>query len=221
MRFVLVHGPPAGPATWRGAAEALTSAGHGVVVPDLRQAALSGQPAAMVAKVVAECPSGTDVLVGHSGAGLLLPAIADSLSSHVHPRLVFVDAALPDCEGEAKLDPVVVGLLRTMSVDGVLPPWSIWLGEGGVERMIPNSELRAEVEAELPELPMALFEGALPVPAGWCDWPCGFLLLSEDMRDEAERARSLGWSVFEDVESHLDVVNRAAEIAADLLQMTS
>ncbi len=59
------------------------------------------------------------------------------------------------------------------------------------------------------------------VPACWCEWPCGFLLLSEDMRDEAERARSLGWSVLEDVESHLDVVNRAAEIAADLLQMTS
>ncbi len=108
MRFVLVHGPPAGPATWRGAAEALTQAGHTVVVPDLRQAALSGQPAAMVAKVVAECPSDTDVLVGHSGAGLLLPAIADLLSSDVHPRLVFVDGALPDCEGEAKRSGLLV-----------------------------------------------------------------------------------------------------------------
>lgn len=46
-----------------------------------------------------------------------------------------------------------------------------------------------------------------------------FLLLSEDMRDEAERARSLGWSVLEDVGNHLDVVNRAVEIAADLVRI--
>lgn len=43
-------------------------------------------------------------------------------------------------------------------------------------------------------------------------------LLSEDMRDEAERA--LGWSVLEDVGDHVDVVSRAAEVAADLLQLT-
>jgi hypothetical protein len=66
---------------------------------------------------------------------------------------------------------------------------------------------------------LSLFEAALPVPAGWCEWPCGFLLLSEDMRDEAERARSLGWSVLEDVGNHLDVVNRAVEIAADLVRI--
>ena len=221
VKFVLVHGPPVGPATWRWAADALTSAGHGVVVPDVRRAALSGQQAAVVAHVVAECPSDLDVLVGHSSAGLLLPAIADSLSSHVRPRLVFVDAALPDCEGVSRLNPVVVDLLGAMAVDGVLPPWSIWLGEGGVERMIPNDELRAQVVAELPELPMALLEDALPVPAGWCDWSCGFLLLSEDMRDEAERARSLGWSVLEDVGNHLDIVNRAGDIAGDLIRIGS
>jgi pimeloyl-ACP methyl ester carboxylesterase len=219
MEFVLVHGPPVGPATWRWAAEALASAGHDVVVPDLRRATLSGEPAVVVTDVVAECPSDPEVVVGHSGAGVLLPSIAHSLSSRARPRLVFVDAVIPECDGEAKLDPVVVDLLRTLAVDGVLPPWSVWLGEGGVERMIPDGELRAEVEAELPELPMTLFEVGLPVPEGWCDWPCAYLLLSEDMRDEAERARSLGWSVLEDVGNHLDVVNRATEIARDLLQL--
>jgi pimeloyl-ACP methyl ester carboxylesterase len=61
MKFVLVHGPPVGPATWRWAAEELTAAGHDVVVPDLRRASLSGQQAAVVADVVAECPPDTDV----------------------------------------------------------------------------------------------------------------------------------------------------------------
>jgi hypothetical protein len=80
--------------------------------------------------------------------------------------------------------------------------------------------MRAHVEAELPELPLKLFEDPLPVPAGWCDWPCGYLLLSEEMRDEAERARSLGWSVREDLGNHVDVVNRAAAVAADLVRIT-
>ena len=223
MRFVLVHGPPVGPATWWWVAEVLTSAGHGVVVPDLRRAAVSGHAAAVAREAAAACTTDTDVVVGHSGAGVLLPAIVNSLSTPVRPRLVFVDAVIPECEGEAKLDPAVVDLLRPLAVDGVLPPWSVWWGEprGGVEQVIPNSERRAHVEAELPELPIKLFEEALPVPAGWCDWSCGFLLLSEDMRDEAERARSLGWSVLEDVGNHLDVVNRAGDIAGDLIRIGS
>ena len=199
----------------------MTSAGHDVVVPDLRRAAMSGQPAAVVREVVAACATDTDVVAGHSGAGLFLPTIANSLPSSARPRLVFVDAAIPDCEGEARLNPDVVDLLRPLAVEGVLPPWSVWLGEGGVERLIPDSEMRARVEAELPELPMTLFEAALPVPAGWCGWPCDYLLLSEDMRGEAERARSLGWSVLEDLGNHLDVVNRADEVAADLVRIGS
>ena len=87
-----------------------------------------------------------------------MPRIASSLSSRARPRLVFVDAAIPECVGEAKLDPVVVDGLRPLAVEGVLPPWSVWLGEGALERLIPNREMRAWVEAELPELPLKLFE---------------------------------------------------------------
>ena len=86
--------------------------------------------------------------------------------------------------------------------------------------MIPNDELRAQVEAELPELPMALLEDALRfrrlvrlvvwVPAA--------------ERGHARRGRarrSLGWSVLEDVGNHLDVVNRAGDIAVDLIRIGS
>jgi hypothetical protein len=165
VKFLLVHAPPVGPATWRWVAEALTEAGHGVTVPDLRRAAMSGQPAAVARQAVAECPTDTDIVAAHSSAGLFLPAIADLLSSkRARPRLVFVDAAIPECEGEAKLDPAVVDLLRAVAVEGVLPPWSEWWGEGELERLIPNRGRRARVVAELPELPMTLFEDGLPVP---------------------------------------------------------
>ena len=221
VQFVLIHGPPVGPVTWRWVAEALAAAGHGVVVPDLRAAAVSGDAAAVVSEAVAACPSDTDVVVAHSGAGLALPTIVGSLSGSVRPHLVFVDAAIPTCEGDARLDPAVVDLLRPLAVEGVLPTWSVWWGgsHGGVERVIPNPEMRAQVEAELPELPIRLFESGVPVPSGWCDWSSDYLLLSEEMRGEAERAQSLGWSVHEDVGNHLDVVNRAAEVAADLVRI--
>jgi len=219
VKFVFIHGAPAGPATWRWVAEVMTSAGHEVVVPDLRRAAMSGQPAAVVREAVAACSTDTDVVAGHSGAGLILPAIADSLPSSARPRLVFVDAAIPECEGDARLNPVVVDLLRPLAIEGVLPPGFLWLGEGGLERLIPDSEMRARVEAELPELPMTLFEEGLPVAAGWCEWRCDYLLLSEEMRGEAERCRSIGWPVLEDLGNHLDVVNRAGEVAADLVRI--
>ncbi len=173
----------------------------------------------MVRDAVAACLTDTDVIAGHSSAGLLLPSIADSLSSPVRPRLVFVDAAIPECEGEARLNPVVADLLRPLAVEGVLPPWSAWFGEGELERLIPDREMRARVVAELPELPMTLLEHGPPVPAGWCEWRWDYLLLSEDMRGEAERADSLGWSVHEDLGNHLDVVNRASDVAADLVRI--
>ena len=40
------------------------------------------------------------------------------------------------------------------------------------------------------------------------------------MRGEAERARSVGWSVLQDLGNHLDVVNRAAEVAANLVRIS-
>ncbi len=100
-----------------------------------------------------------------------------------------------------------------------MPPGFLWLGEGGLERLIPDSEMRARVEAELPELPMRLFDEGLPAPAGWCEWQCDYLLLSEEMRGEAEQACLLGWPVLEDLGNHLDVVNRPAEVAADLVRI--
>ena len=47
MRFVLLHSPLVGPATWRWVAEALRASGHHVAVPDLRRAAVGwcGTPA--------------------------------------------------------------------------------------------------------------------------------------------------------------------------------
>jgi hypothetical protein len=75
MRFLLVHSPVVGPATWRWVADALESRGHTAAVPDLVDAASTGDPAAF-ARAAAAATSGEEVIVvGHSGAGSVLPVI--------------------------------------------------------------------------------------------------------------------------------------------------
>src|SRR3954447_4643218 len=100
MKFVLVHSPLVGPTTWRWVADVLSTAGHETVVPDLRAVAASGLPDAVVATAAAMVPQewAAVVIVGHSGAGSLIPSIAATLGRRT-VQIIFVDAGLPPCEG--------------------------------------------------------------------------------------------------------------------------
>jgi hypothetical protein len=120
VRFLLVHSPVVGPSTWRWVADALDIAGHQASVPDLVPAAVTGDPAAFIHHAVAQCSPAADVvIVGHSGAGAVLPAIAAGLPSG--PRLlVFVDAGLPPCEGTFSVGGDFLGQLRELADDGLL-----------------------------------------------------------------------------------------------------
>src|SRR5215211_984242 len=98
VRFLLVHSPVLGPVTWQWVSDALVSRGHTTALPDLRSAALTGDPTAFASTAVAAEVSGDDIIVaGHSGAGSVLPIIAAAMPSVV--RTVFVDAGMPPCDG--------------------------------------------------------------------------------------------------------------------------
>src|SRR5215831_7004648 len=87
---VLIHSPLVGPSTWYGVAAELEKAGYSAVVPDLRGATRN---AAIVEAVADQVPATATVLVGHSAAALLLPAIADRLGTT--SAIVNVDGRLP------------------------------------------------------------------------------------------------------------------------------
>lgn len=98
MDLVLVHGTTQAPSGWRLLADRLAELGHRVRIVDLptHQPELSSSG---YARAVAEQVGGTvrePVVVAHSGAGLLLPAIADRLNAS---RLVWLAAAVPDFAG--------------------------------------------------------------------------------------------------------------------------
>ena len=214
--FVLVHSPLVGPTTWSWVADELGRDGHQVVIPSLVRAATSGSWEACVDAVVAAVPPGVPhVLVGHSGAGPLLPVIADRLAPS---RLVFVDASLPPPDGEAPLAPEpFLGALAALARGGVLPPWSEWFETETMERLIPDPVRRHAITAELPRLPLSYFSARVPMPDGWATGSCAYVLLSEAYRHEAEQAGAHGWSVIELLGSHLDLVTQPLALAKALV----
>ncbi|MDQ4069189.1 MAG: alpha/beta hydrolase [Actinomycetota bacterium] len=210
--FVLVHSPLVGPTTWSWVANEIERYGHQVIVPSLLDAATSGSWEACVSAVATAAPPGVPhVLVGHSGAGPLLPAIAEQLNPS---RLVFVDARLPPTEGTSALVPEqFLGALTALAQDGVLPPWSDWFEPGTMETLIPDPGRREAVVAELPRLPLSYFQARVPMPEGWAIAPCTYVLLSEAYRHDANQAATRGWTVIELLGSHLDLVAQPLKLA--------
>lgn len=139
------------------------------------------------------------VLVGHSGGGLLLPAIAAALAPEV-AGFVFVDSGLPAITGSTELapPPKLIAQLRSLAVDGRLPRWSSWWDdENAMAELVPDEGTRAELVRRMPSLPLSYFEKSVPSPAGWDRVPCGYVLLSAAYTDAEAEARARGWPVEE------------------------
>ena len=210
--FVLVHSPVTGPSTWRWVASELAARGHEVAVPAVPPAATALGWAGFVGAVGALAAGLRDpVVVGHSGAGPLLPRIAARIRARA---VVFVDADIPPEAGAAGLVPdEFLEFLRGLASGGVLPPWSRWFGPDSMRELIPDDGMRAIVSAEMPALPLSYFETRVPVPAGWTAVRCGYVLLSEAYTEQAAQAEASGWRVVRLPGAHLDIVTRPAAVA--------
>ncbi|MCP2274991.1 alpha/beta fold hydrolase [Nocardia amikacinitolerans] len=223
--LVLVHSPLVGPITWRLVAAALERTGRPAVVPDLRVAATGPGPyhRDIADAVVRDVPEQGDlILVGHSGAGPLLPAIAAGLPGRVR-GLVYADAGLPH-PGAPELNVLPREFdeqLRAMVRDGLLPPWHEWLPSGTLLEILPDPRVRAEFVAEVPRLPYAFFTEAAP-DVVWAG-AAAYVLMSETYRDHAETARAAGQPVIECSGHHLagltapDTVADKLIVAADAI----
>ena len=224
MTLALVHSPLVGPLSWQAAAEVLRDEGEVVVVPDLTEGVTAGPPVLpAVQQAAAEAVAATSsaapvVMVGHSGAGPLLPGIADLTSAPVR-ALLYVDSLLPQ-SGVSWFDRApadLAGHLRGLARDGVLPPWNEWFEAGAVEELLPDRRMRERFVAELPRLPVAYFREPVP-PASW-DGPSGYLLLSEAYDGDAAQARRRGWPVLERRGHHLSMLTDPATVAAAIREL--
>lgn len=217
--FVLVHSPATGPSTWRWVADELLARGHRVTVPAVPPAATSLGWAGFVGAVAALAGRlDRPVLVGHSGAGPVLPRIGMRIRA---AALVFVDADVPPESGETTVVPSeFLEFLRGLADGGTLPPWSEWFGPQSMRELIPDAGPREIVCAELPALPLSYYEARVPVPAGWTSARCGYVLLSEAYAEQASKAAASGWPVARLLPgAHLDIVTRPAAIADAILSV--
>lgn len=199
--FVLVHSPSVGPSTWRPVAERLVAAGYQVRVPSLLGVGSGAPPfwprvVDAVRDDLRRVPAGRPVvLVAHSNAGLFVPVTRAGLDRPV-VGTVFVDAALPARSGPTPVaTPELLDFLRPLAVDGRLPWWTDWWEEADVAPMFPDPALRRTVVEEQPSLPLSYYEQRIPVPVGWDDHPCSYLLFGPPYDGPAAEARERGWRV--------------------------
>ena len=197
--FVLIHSPLVGPYTWKHVARAIQQQGLNVVVPTLispdeLQIPYWEQHAGNVAQALQHVsPAQSIILVGHSGAGPILPAIRAALPQPV-AGYVFVDAGLPT-NGMSRLDqfsdPQSRAEFRQSAVNGLLPVWT----EEDLQAVIPDNEIRRKFVEELHPLPLNVYEEKLPVFSGWPDAPCAYLEFGPNpaYEGDVENARKAGW----------------------------
>jgi pimeloyl-ACP methyl ester carboxylesterase len=207
--FVLVHSPSVGPLTWTPVADRLRGRGFESVVPSLLDVADAGPPFwPRVVEDVTAAMSRLDqdasvLLVAHSNAGLFVPLLVADAPRAVRGCL-FVDAALPAAADSTPVAPAeLLDFLRSKLIGDRLPPWTQWWDEEDVAPMFPDPHLRAAVTAQEPQLPLAYYEQTVPVPAGWDDVPCGYLLFGPPYHEVAADARRRGWLVEELPGEHL------------------
>jgi hypothetical protein len=189
------------------------------VVPDLRPAVdppagWYDRAAARAAQALAGTAAGP-VVVAHSGAGVVLPVVADRVGA---AAAVFVDAVLPGEPTSERLRGFLAGLPST---GGRLPRWSDWWGPDAMAELVPDPGLRARIEADQPRLPLAFYDERVPVPPSWPPARVGYLQLSPAYDAQAAGAAAQGWPVRIRPGEHLDLATHPAEIAAEIVALGS
>lgn len=217
--LALVHSPLTGPSAWEPVAGPLRDRGFPVAVPRLQEALDAGPPyhpavAASVGRRIAEAGAGREVvLVAHSGAGALLPAVADAVP--LVRGAVFVDALLPH-PGSTWFESVPSATrerLLALAEGDRLPEWSDWFPPEAMAELLPEAERRRRFIAELPRAPLAYFREAAPDPGTWPPEHCFYLRLSEAYREAAAEAERRGRPVRVLDGDHLTIMTDPGPVA--------
>jgi hypothetical protein len=198
--YVLIHSPLVGRLTWTLVADEIRRRGRSAVVPTLVDSQESGKPfwkqhAESVAPALSQVPQSQKlVLVAHSGAGPLLPAIRRGLAQPIH-AYVFVDAGIPR-DGATRLD-----LMRSEDSDWAkqfeeilrrgerFPTWN----SADLREIVPDQELRSQLVAGIRPRGLRFFTEPIPVFDGWPDARCSYIMFSRPYRKAEIQARENGW----------------------------
>jgi pimeloyl-ACP methyl ester carboxylesterase len=218
-RFVLLASPLLGPMAWQAVAAELARRGRAATAPawpPLSSIADGFYEALAIGLAERLGPPGEQLLlVAHSGAGALAPAVADRLAGRVS-GVILVDAILPH-PGRSWFDtapPEMRDRLRAGAQMGELPCWDEWWPPGALERLVPEAAVREALVAELEPLPLAYFEERAP-PATLVA-PTAYLQLSGAYDDEGKVAGRYGWPLVRLPLHHLAMLTDPEPVASAL-----
>ena len=222
--FVLIHSPLVGPYTWEAVATSMRGMGETPVVPELRSPfGIEGRywerHVESVARAVDGVGSDTPVvLVAHSGAGCLLPALCAHLGDRAC-ACILADAGLFH-PGSSRFgtfeDAAVLDQFRASAREGMLlPPW----GEADLRPLIPDDAVRLAFLADIEPMALRVYEEPMPpldIPDGM---QRGYLLFSTAYRFHFERAKLLGWHTREFRGGHFEMLRRPEPVATALVEL--
>ncbi len=202
---VLAHSPLVGPASWGDLPEVLRARGQDVVVVDVTDDDRAPYASRYVARAALQVRDAVGaapvVLVGHSGAGYLLPLLGAARRALRSPvaAYVFCDAGLPPTRPMSRLDLLALEMtpddvrdfIAHLDSGGRYPDWT----DDDLRDLVPGDEVRAALVASLRPRAADFYRELLPVAPDWPDAPCGFLQLSAGYDQPARSAASRGWPV--------------------------
>jgi hypothetical protein len=220
--FALIHSPLVSPATWAPVSEELRRLGVEVLVPDLGGAGVAGTPfwrqhAQAAAGALRRLPTERrPVLVGHSGAGTLLPAIRQEAGRPV-AGYIFVDAGLPQAGPRLGVGEWAERLRGLYAAGNRFPDWT----DADLQPIVPEPSVRRQLLDGLRPQPLAFWEETIPVPHGWPDAPCAYLRFPPNPAYDAaaSTARQLGWPYAEIPGGHFHMLVDPPAVAAALLEL--
>lgn len=217
QRLILLHSPLLGPYSLKATATELAALGLAADAPAWPK--LSGiggsyYPALAQAMAATIDGAGADpvVLVAHSGAGELVPALAAHLSAPL-AGVIFLDSILPH-PNRSWLDaapPETREALRAGAQMGQLPPWDDWWAPGALAKLLPDDAVRRALVDELEPLPLAYFEEA--APQAELTAPAAYLQLSDSYANEIRAAGRLGWPTISLPLNHLGPLSHPKAVA--------
>jgi pimeloyl-ACP methyl ester carboxylesterase len=204
---VLVHSPLTSAAAWGDLPSVLRGRGHRVVVVDVADDDAPPFAARFVARAALQVREQAGdqpvLLVGHSGAGYLLPLLgaARHAARAAVAGYVFLDAALPPARPTSRLDLMraelpgepIDELASMLAAGGTFPDWT----EPDLRELVPDRVARAALVRSLRPRGGRFFTDPVPVVADWPDAPCGLLRLSPAYDGALRLARLRGWPVLE------------------------
>lgn len=231
-RLVLLHSPLTGPQAWGRLPDALAREGHAPLVVDVRDDDRAPFAGRYVARVALQVESGLSwahqpvVLVAHSGAGPLLPAVgfAQAAARRSVTAYVFCDAGLPSPRASSRLRLMEAEdrdaareLHEQLDAGAGFPCWS----DADLVDIVPDPTLRADLLASVRPRGHDFFTEALPGAGDWPDAPCAYLRTSSAYDVHARSARRRGWPVLAHDSGHFASLVEPEAVARSLLRLVS